>query len=352
VKLKINGKPLFHKWLIVFLCAGILLPGCAQDLVAHAVQSGLQARKDVAIQLERADAITVVLVGTGSPLPSKRAQACTAIFAGGKFLLFDAGDGAERSMDALNLPIADLRAVFVTHYHADHFADLGEVIDRSWINGRRDNLTIYGPQGLRQIVDGFLASYKLEYGYRTAHHGAEMMPPQYAGATVSEFQAPATDDPVIVYNQDGLVVKAFRVNHPPIVPALGYRVEYAGKIVVISGDTTATAGLLAQSRGADLLVAEVMNMDIVQAMEAASRDAGNNFNGNILRDIRGYHMDVSDVGKIAEQAQVKKLALTHLAPSIDNEGQVNSFFKQPVQKLYHGEVFVGDDGTRIVIPLK
>lgn len=345
-------KPPLFKSLILLLCAGILLTGCAQDFVARAVQSGQQAKKDTAAGLERMDTITVVLVGTGSPLPSKLAQSCTAVFAGGKFFLFDAGDGAERSMDSLNMPMADLRAVFLTHYHADHFADLGEVIDRSWINGRRENLNIYGPQGLAPVVNGFLDSYKVEYGYRTAHHGPEMMPPQYSGATAAEFTAPATDDPIVVYNQDGVIVRAFKDNHPPVTPAVGYCIEYGGKVVVISGDTTATNALLEQSRGADLLVSEVMNMDIIKQMEKALRDGGNTFNANIMRDIREYHMDFNEVAQLAEKAQVKKLALTHLAPPIDNDGQVNMFFKQPIQKLYHGEVIAGPDGTRIVIPLK
>ena len=336
-------------WIVLLLSASILATGCTRFSVAGAIQSAQQARKDTAAQLERPDAISVVLCGTGGPMPSNRSQACTAVFMGGQFLLFDAGDGAERSMESLKIPVADLHAVFLTHYHSDHFADLGEVIDRSWINGRRENLTVYGPQGLTQVLNGVLASYALEYGYRTAHHGPEMMPAQYAGATASEFQAPTTDVPVPVYNQGGVVVKAFKDNHPPITPAVGYRIEYAGKVMVVSGDTTATTALLEQSRGVDLLVSEVMNKDLVQQMEAATQDGGDTFDANILRDIRTYHMDVNDVGQLAEQAQVKRLALTHLTPPIDNGSQVNTYFKQPIQKLYHGDVFMGDDGTRIVI---
>ncbi len=322
-----------------------------RNMVARNVQSGQQARKRTATQLENTDAITVVLCGTGSPIPSKRTQSCTAVFVGGQFLVFDVGDGAARSMEAFNLPIAHMQAIFLTHFHSDHFADLGEAIDRSWVNGRREPLSIYGPQGATDIVTGFLAAYQKEYAYRTAHHGPEIMPPQYAGATPHEFEAPVGNDPVEVYSQHGVVVKAFKVNHPPVVPAVGYRIEYAGKLVVITGDTTATDTLMTNSRNADLLVSEVMNMDIISQVEAASRDGGFNSNAHIMHDIREYHMDVGDVGALAQQAQVKRLALTHLIPPLDNDVQVNRFFRQPVQKLYHGEIFVGKDGTRIVIPL-
>jgi ribonuclease Z len=330
----------------------LLLSGCSQDLVAHSIQSAQQARKDTAAQVERADAITVVLCGTGGPMPSKRAQSCTAVFVGGKFFLFDAGDGAARSLEALNLPVAHLNSIFITHFHSDHFADLGEVIDRSWLNGRRNRLVVWGPQGIQDIVAGFLKTYALEYGNRTTHHGSEMMPPQYAGAQVNEFQAPLDNQPIIVYNQDGIIVKAFKDNHPPVAPAVGYRIEYAGKQIVISGDTTSTSALLEQSRNADLLVSEVINMDLVQQMEKTNRDSGYVFNANILHDIREYHMDTSDVGNLANQAQVKRLALTHLAPPIDNSSQLDMFFKNSIQKYYSGEIFIGDDGTRIVIPLE
>ena len=310
-----------------------------------------QARRDTAAELERTNVITVVLCGTGVPMEPTRAQACTAVFVGGRFLLFDVGDGAKRSMDSLKLPFANLQAVFLTHYHSDHFADLGEVINRSWLTGRRRNLIIFGPQGLTKVVNGFLTSYSLENGYRTAHHGPEMMPPQYAGATPTEFEAPTSDEPLLVYDQDGVVVKAFKENHPPVTPAVGYRIEYGDKVVVISGDTTTTQALLEQSRGADLLVSEVMNMDLVRQMEASAREGGFTFRANIFHAIYEFHMNVNDVGKLAEEAKVKRLALTHLMPPIFNNDQVNVYFKQPIQKLYHGEVFVGDDGLRIVIPL-
>ena len=83
--------------------------------------------------------INVVLCGTGSPIPSPRTQSCTAVFIGGKFFLFDAGDGASRSIESLNLPLINLEAIF-THFHSDHIAGVGEVVSRSWILGRQSSL--------------------------------------------------------------------------------------------------------------------------------------------------------------------------------------------------------------------
>jgi ribonuclease Z len=154
------------------------------------------AIKNNSAELERPDVITVVLCGTGAPMEPTRAQACTAVFVGGKFLLFDVGDGAKRSMDILKMPFGDIQSVFLTHYHSDHFADLGEIIERSWASGRRRELTVHGPTGLTSVVNGFLAAYKQDYGYRAAF---EKYPLQYAGATPVEFNTPADDEPIIVY---------------------------------------------------------------------------------------------------------------------------------------------------------
>ena len=112
-----------------------------------------------AAELQRRDAITVVTCGTGTPIPSDRSQACTAVFANGLFLLFDAGDGAERSMERSLLPMAEVDAVFLTHFHSDHVADVGEVVSRSWILGRTTTLPVFGGEGVSRIVDGISSVY-------------------------------------------------------------------------------------------------------------------------------------------------------------------------------------------------
>jgi ribonuclease Z len=136
------------------------------------------------------------------------------------------------------------------------------------------------------------------------------------------------------------------------VPAVGYRIEYSGKVAIISGDTVAVSALLEQSRDADLLVSEVMSADFIRQMEAANRENGLTARANILHAILDYHMDVSDVGRLAEEAGVKRLALTHLIPPIIDKNEIDTRFIKPIQKIYHGEVIAGNDGTMIVIPLK
>ena len=325
--------------------------GIAERSIRRRISKNQEQASETAATLQRSDLITTVLCGTASPLARDGAQTCTAVFVNGQFLLFDAGDGAMSSMRASNLPLDDLDAVFITHYHNDHYADLGDVMEWSWVLGRRLTLPVHGPTGIAQIVDGFQSAYELEASYRTAHHGPELMPPEWVRSEPIEFAPPEDDSALVVYDQDGVVVKAFRGSHPPVAPSVGYRVEYAGKVVVISGDTVRTSALLANSKHADLLVAEAMNKELVQAMQDAYQDMGNAFLAPILADIREYHMDICEVGPLAQEAGVQRLALNHLAPKPTGRLQANRLFRDPVRERFSGQVYVGHDGMQIIIPV-
>jgi ribonuclease Z len=314
-------------------------------LLNRSVRKNIEERAKRAKELQRLDAVTTILCGVGSPMTQAGSQSCTAIFVGGQFLLFDAGDGARSAMNQLNLPLDELDAVFITHFHNDHFADLGEVIEFSWMNGRRKNLPVIGPEGMNEIVKGFSKIYSLDQHYRNGHHGDELMPLKSAGATSFEFKIGDDSDGVVVFDQEEVRVKAFRVNHPPVVPSVGYRIEHMGKVIVVSGDTISDSVLLKNSNGADLLIAEVMNKDAVAGMGEASRRAGNELQAKILYDIQSYHMDVKDVALLAKNANVKHLVLNHLAPSPDSWLIKNRLFHAPVRKIYKGKLDVGEFGS-------
>lgn len=293
--------------------------------------------------------ITVVTCGTGSPIPSPRAQSCLAVFVNGQFLLFDAGDRAQDSMERLNLPVTDIDAVFLTHFHSDHIADLGEVISRSWILGRDQSLVVYGGQEVEQVVSGFNVAYVADDAYRIAHHGADLFPDVRAATAIT------IDDPVpggsMVYEVDGVRVLAYRVDHSPVGSALGYRVEYAGKAVGVSGDTIDTPGLRALAANADVLVSEVMNKSVVSDAECAFGRLPNPRLEKIFRDIRTYHIDVPELAALANEAGVATLVMTHLVPAVQDPAQLNLFFRQPASGRYNGNLVIAEDGTEVVIPV-
>lgn len=293
--------------------------------------------------------ITVVMCGTGSPIPSDRAQACTAVFANGKFLLFDAGDGAQRSMEALNMPVDALSAIFITHFHSDHIADIGEAISRSWIGGRTAPLPVYGGTGVTRVVQNFNDTYAVDEVYRIAHHGETVFTTGTMAASAIEVTG-ADENGIEIFNEDGVTVHAYGVVHAPIEPALGYRVEFGGKSVVISGDTIDTAGLVNASAGADVLVSEVMNKSLIEETECALGRLGQTRNETIFRDIRTYHIDVAELGALAETAGVGTLVLTHQVPTLDG-ALAETFFTNPVAALFSGTLVTAVDGDRVVVPV-
>ncbi|MEM6928939.1 MAG: MBL fold metallo-hydrolase [Myxococcota bacterium] len=292
--------------------------------------------------------LTVVTCGTGGPLPSDRAQACTAVFAGGRFFVFDAGDGAQASMEDLGLPVADLAAVFLTHFHSDHMADLGEVMSRTWILGRTTPLPIYGGAAIERVVEGFNLAYTADEQYRIAHHGEEVLPPTTLLA--EPVRVASSVEGTVVYDEGGVVVRAYDVDHSPIGTALGYRVEYQGRAVGISGDTIDTAGLSALAEGTDILVSEVMDSNFALEMSCALERTGDVRNAAIFRDIRTYHIDVTDLAQVAAVADVGTLVLTHLVPTLPPE-QAPSFFETPMQGIYDGQIVVAEDGTQVTLPI-
>ncbi|OGS54026.1 MAG: hypothetical protein A2Y20_09945 [Firmicutes bacterium GWF2_51_9] len=295
------------------------------------------------------DEITVVLVGTAGPMNPDIAQNSTAVFVNGQFLLFDAGDYAQKRMEQFNLPSESLDAIFLTHFHNDHIADLGEVMQRSYMIGREKDLVVYGPTGTEDIVTGFNLIYAADSDYRTEHHGEEVMPKKYQFATAKEFDSELKE--VVVYEKNGVVVTAFKNDHPPISPTFGYKIEYDGKKVVISGDTLVTEALAEYSNSADLLVMDIMNYDLVTLMEETYKEIGDDQLAKIMHDIREYHPDVKDVAMMAYNQNVKRLALTHYAPAAPNKSMLDRFYVDPIKMIYKGQLFAGGDETTIVIPL-
>lgn len=146
------------------------------------------------------------------------------------------------------------------------------MICRSWVLGRQAALTVYGGEGVGCVVSGFNAVYAADDAYRLAHHGNELFDVSLRPAIASTI-SDAGINVKIVYDKDDVKVTAFDVNHEPKISALGFRIDYAGKSVVVSGDTTDTDGLRKHSGCADLLVSEVLHVDAVENLEPGNCDS-------------------------------------------------------------------------------
>jgi len=186
------------------------------------------------------DGLYAGLAGTAGPFPDiKRAGPCIVVKAGDHLYIVDAGQGAARNVALMGFQMGKVEAVLLTHFHSDHIADLGEIMMQRWVGGSNTKpLDVIGPIGVETVVEGFNRAYSLDDGYRVAHHGAATVPPSGAGGTARPFSLSAGEDAsVVVIDDGGLKVTAFKVNHAPVSPAVGYRFDYKGKSLVISGDT-------------------------------------------------------------------------------------------------------------------
>ncbi|NJN51436.1 MAG: MBL fold metallo-hydrolase [Gammaproteobacteria bacterium] len=257
------------------------------------------------------DGLRVVVCGSASPLGNNpdRAQACIAVVTPEHFLLFDVGAGSVARMRQAQLPMARVTGVFLTHFHSDHIASLPDVNLNSWVAGRKDNLDVYGPPGIDSVIEGFNLAYALDRRYRVKHHGEDLLPPG-AGPMHAVDITPGD----VAWQDNLLKVTSFEVNHSPVWPAVGYRVDYRGRSVVISGDTNASENLFVAAKNADLLLHDALSRTLLDPMITTAREANQSRMAKIMTDVIDYHADSTSIEARAREAGVRQLVLYHLVP--------------------------------------
>ena len=214
-------------------------------------------------------------------------------------MLVDCGSGVTQRLVAAGTPGRSLDALLLTHLHSDHLVDFYQLIVSSWHQGRDRPLPVYGPPGTRRYVEGLMALWEPELSLRIAHEKR----PSTAALQVEVTEIAAGD----VLEIGGLMVTVVAVDHQPVRHAFGFVFEEAGQKLVLSGDTRRCDALIEAAQGADLLVHEVFvhrEMPVIEGVRSAETVA----------NVAGYHTLSSEVGKIATEAGVKALALTHFVP--------------------------------------
>ena len=303
-------------------------PNSQHGWTRRAALAGIAAGAAMPLMAQPASSLRVVLLGTkGGPTPGPyRAAPATVLVLNGRALLVDCGNGTANQLAKARVPLTSLSDVFITHNHSDHVIDAGAIAVLAWASGLDHALTVHGPTPLREIVGHQVAAMTYDIDIRIHEEGRKPLAPL--------LKVDERADPGVVLHEPGLTVTSALVNHYGVKPAFAYRFDTPARSVVISGDTTYSPALVALAEGADLLIHEAMYLP------AISRLPGENAT-RLTDHLLHSHSTTEQVGRVAAQAGVKKLVLSHLVPG--NPAITDAMWLAGVRKSYAGEAVVGRD---------
>ena len=267
------------------------------------------------------------MLGSGTPIPTPdRAGSGLAVVDDPAWVLVDCGRAiTQRALEA-GLDLTSLVAVLLTHHHSDHISDLATLAITRWTAGASTPLTVVGPDG---PVTRYAAACLEIFDEQSFHGQARAAAGPRPSIDVQPFVA--SDAAVVALERDGWLITTALVDHHPVAPAVGYRVERAGRVVTVSGDTAVCPGMRLLAADADVLVHEAL---LTAAVRPATLD---------------WNAGAGPVGGLAADAGVGRLVLTHLIPPPTTELEVAAFLTEAREGGYRGPIDVAHDGLRVAV---
>lgn len=332
---------------------GLLLAPPVQDWLVGKAVDRLVSQKAFADM--RDDQLQVLICGTAPPPPSRtRAKTCTMVIAGNRAFVVDTGPGSANNVSRWRFPMKQLQGVLFTHFHSDHIGDLGEFRMLSWVAGRAAPLPVFGPDGVEQLVDGFNQAYAADASYRAPEHelsagSANLVARPFGLAGQDERRDHMASK--VILDEGGLRITAFQVEHEPVYPAVGYRFDYRGRSVLISGDTIYSRNLLRHAKGVDVLVHEGQSDEARKIMVAALRRAGDDKLAKVISEVGNYHATPVDVARLTREAGAKLLVFNHMGPIPPDNMVTKQLFERGVDKeIGSNRWILADDGLLLTLP--
>ena len=274
--------------------------------------------------------IRVTLLGTGCPPPvMNRFGPSTLVEAGEQKFVFDAGRGALQRLRELAVPWQDIQGVFFTHLHSDHVVGFPDLWLTGWliVPGRNVPLRVWGPRGTTAMMSHLKQAYEFDIKIRIQNDGASPEGVALLAEDISEG---------VVYEQRGVKITAFEVDHAPVKPAFGYRIDYAGRSVVLSGDTRISENLVRHAQGVDVLIHEVFAS---ATLERAGVPPGR------AENILAYHTTPEQAGQVFARVKPKLAVYSHICmPSATEQDLLPA-----TRKTYAGPLQLGEDLMSITV---
>jgi ribonuclease Z len=241
--------------------------------------------------------------------------------AGEKKLLFDCGRGATQRIEQIRIPFTEIDALFLTHLHSDHVVGIPDLWLTGWARGRKVPLQVWGPAGTKEMMSHLKEAFQFDIQIRQED---DKLPARGVDVLAKDIEQG------VVYDNAGIKVTAFTVDHGQVKPALGYRVDFAGHSVVLSGDTRYSDNLIHFSQGTDVLIHEVIDPEAFRAKNPSVSEER-------FRAIAGHHTTAEQAGTIFSRVKPKLAVYSHIVP-----GDTTSLLPL-TRKTYSGPLEVGED---------
>ncbi len=281
----------------------------------------------------------IVLLGTGGgpKIWAKRSQPSSAIIINDSVYIIDTGDGICTQLAKAHIDIKKIKAIFITHNHSDHVADLGTLLLRSWQSGHQGEIHCFGPNPIMEMIDSYKNYMKWDIELRIKDENRPDFESIYNVTEIREMDN--------FYSDNNLKVECITVPHGAAKPSFAYKFLLADKVIVFSGDTSKSSKLIEFSQNADFLIHEVLNLDGVDSIIQKTHPGNQSFRNHIIES----HTSMIEVGEVAKASNVKTLILNHLVPTASPIYDKEEVWLSGVSRSFNGNIIVGDDLLEIDI---
>ena len=266
--------------------------------------------------------IRVTLLGTagGPPVRPGTAGIATLVDAGGERFLFDAGRGLMQRLVEAGYPMNAVTRVFLTHLHSDHIVDIPDLMLTPWSSPseRTSPLEVWGPEGTRRMMQHLEEAFAFDIEVRRDKD--EKLSPEGIKVIARDITEGT------VYDAGGVKVTAFLVDHGPVKPSYGFRVDYAGRSVAISGDTRPSDNLVSFCKGVDVLIHEAIDAEALRKLVPSER---------LFKAIVAHHTTAEQAADVFTRVK------PHLAVFSHTPGTAS--IVERARRSYRGRVEMGRD---------